>query len=107
MSLEKGAGPRDDEGNPHKGFVEAATFAGEAVIAEHFAVVARENDDGVFALARVLECIEHATDVFVYEGDHAVVRRFVELFAVPGWIAFLVSKKAFESRLCLQVVFAK
>ncbi len=107
MSLAKGAGPRDDEGYPHKGFVEAAAFAGEAVIAEHFAVVTREDDDGVFALARALKSIEHAADVFVDKGDHAVVRRFVVLFAVTGWVAFFVSKKAFESRLCLQIVFAK
>ena len=107
MALEKGAGPRDDERNPHEGFVEAATFAGEAVVAEHFTVVACEDDDGVFALARALKCIEHATDIFVDEGDHAVVRRFVVLFAVAGRIAFLVSKKAFESRLCLQIAFAK
>ena len=107
MALEKGAGPGDDEGNPHEGFVEAATFAGEAVIAEHFAVVAREDDHGVFALARALKCIEHAADVFVDEGDHAVVRRFVVLFAVAGRVAFLPCEKAFESRLCLQVAFAK
>ena len=69
MALEKGAGPRDDEGNPHEGFVEAAPFAGEAVIAEHFAVVAREDDHGVCALARAFKGVEHAADVFVDEGD--------------------------------------
>ena len=107
MTLQKSAGPRDNEGNPHEGFVEAATFAGEAVIAEHFTVVAREDDDGVFALTRALKCIEHATDVFVDEGDHAVVRRFVVLFAVAGWVASLPCKKAFESRMDLQVAFTK
>ncbi len=70
-------------------------------------MVAGEDDHGIFALTRALKCAEHATDVFVDEGDHAVVRCFVVLFAFAGRVASLPSKKAFESRVGLQVAFTK
>jgi hypothetical protein len=44
-----------------------------AVSALHVAVVAREHDDGVFALTRAVERVEDAPDAVVDQFDHPVV----------------------------------
>ena len=47
----------DDHGHPGTGVVHVRAFDGEAVIAEHVAVVAGKYDDGVVRKIRVVECL--------------------------------------------------
>ena len=47
----------------------------DAVVAQHLAVVAHENDDGVFQLTGFLKGGDHAADVFVDEFNHRVIGR--------------------------------
>src|SRR4051812_30511329 len=51
----------------------AAAFLDETVVAEGLAMVTRENDDGVVALAGLVEDGEDAGDLVVDELDHGVV----------------------------------
>ena len=67
------AGYADDQGHPGAGVVHVRAFDGEAVVAEHVAVVAGEYDDGVIRKMRVVECLQDAPDLFVDEGDGGVV----------------------------------
>jgi len=77
------AGPGDHEGDADHAFHEAAAFEDEAVIAEGFAVVAGEDDDGVFALAGVVEEVEEVTEFFVEELDGGVVGG-LDFLILPG-----------------------
>ena len=63
----------DDHGHPGAGVVHVRAFDGETVVAEHVAVVAGKDDDGVVRKIRVVECLQDAPDLFVYEGDGCVV----------------------------------
>ncbi len=63
----------DDHGHPGAGVVHVRAFEGEAVVAEHVAVVAGKDDDGIVRKIRVVECLQDAPDLFVYEGDGCVV----------------------------------
>jgi len=40
------------------------------MVAQHLAVVAGEDDDGVFSLPGFFQCIEQATDILVDQLDH-------------------------------------
>ena len=63
----------DDHGHPGAGVVHVRAFDGEAVIAEHVAVVAGKDDDGVVRKICIVECLQDAPDLFVDEGDGRVV----------------------------------
>ena len=63
----------DDHGHPGAGIVHVCAFDGEAVIAEHVAVVAGKDDDGVVRKICIVECLQDAPDLFVDEGDGRVV----------------------------------
>ncbi len=63
----------DDHGYAGAGVVHVRAFDGEAVVAEHVAVVAGKDDDGVVRKVRVVECLQDAPDLFVDEGDGSVV----------------------------------
>ena len=63
----------DDHGHAGAGVVHVRAFDGEAVVAEHVAVVAGKDDDGVVRKVRVVECLQDAPDLFVDEGDGCVV----------------------------------
>ncbi len=63
----------DDHGHAGAGVVHVRTFDGEAVVAEHVAVVAGKDDDGVVRKICVVECLQDAPDLFVDEGDGCVV----------------------------------
>ncbi len=63
----------DDHGHPGAGIVHVCAFDGEAVVAEHVAVVAGKDDDGVVRKICVVECLQDAPDLFVDEGDGRVV----------------------------------
>ena len=55
--------------------VEPAELVQQAVVAEHLAVIAREDDERVVRLPGLVEPIEQASDVVVDLGEHPVVRR--------------------------------
>ena len=63
----------DNHGHSGAGVVHVRAFDGEAVVAEHVAVVAGKDDDGVVRKVRVVECLQDAPDLFVDEGDGSVV----------------------------------
>ena len=63
----------DDHGHAGAGVVHVRAFDGEAVVAEHVAVVTGKDDDGVVRKVRVVECLQDAPDLFVDEGDGCVV----------------------------------
>ena len=63
----------DDHGHAGAGVVHVRAFDGEAVVAEHVAVVAGKDDDGVVRKVRVVECLQDAPNLFVDEGDGRVV----------------------------------
>ena len=63
----------DDHGHPCAGVVHVRAFDGEAVVAEHVAVVAGKDDDGVVRKICIVECLQDAPDLFVDEGDGRVV----------------------------------
>ncbi len=63
----------DDHGHPGAGVVHVRAFDGEAVVAEHVAVVAGKDDDGVVRKICIVECLQDAPDLFVDEGDGRVV----------------------------------
>ena len=105
--LEDVAWPGDDEGNAHKGFVEATVFAGKSVVSECFTVVTHENDHGIFALAGLFERFNHSVDVVIDERDHAIIRSDVVLFFFTGRIAFFIVEVTFEVFLYFQIAFSK
>ena len=51
------AGYADDHGHAGAGVVHVRAFDGEAMVAEHIAVVAGKDDDGVVRKVRVVECL--------------------------------------------------
>ena len=63
----------DDHGHPGAGVVHVRAFDGEAVIAEHVAVVAGKDDDGVVRKICIVKCLQDAPDLFVDESDSSVV----------------------------------
>ncbi len=63
----------DDHRHAGAGVVHVRAFDGEAMVAEHIAVVAGKDDDGVVRKVRVVECLQDAPDLFVDEGDGSVV----------------------------------
>ena len=66
-------GPGNGERDADGAFVETAAFKDQAVIAEHLAVIAHEDDDRVLALASLVEVVEDAAELLVDELDHGVV----------------------------------
>src|ERR1035437_3706411 len=66
-------GVGDDERDVDGGGVEVGAFEVDAVVAEHFAVVGHEDDDGVVELVGLLEGVDHATDLDVDEVAHGPV----------------------------------
>ena len=63
----------DDHGHSGAGVVHVRAFDGEAVVAEHVAVVAGKDDDGVVRKICIVECLQDAPDLFVDEGDGGMV----------------------------------
>ena len=65
------------------GLVEMRPLQVDAVVAQHLAVVAHENDDGVFQLTGFLKAAIMRVDIFVDEFNHRVIgRRDLTLVAV-------------------------
>ena len=67
------ARPADDEGDSHQPFVKATAFEKKAVVSEHFAVIAGEDDDGVIALPGFFKRVQETADIVVDQLDHGVV----------------------------------
>lgn len=65
-------GSRDDEGNVGGDFV-GGMLAPFAVVAEVVAVVAPEDDDGVFGEAGFIECVDKVTDLRVHVADRGAI----------------------------------
>lgn len=63
----------DDHGHSGAGVVHVRAFDGEAVVAEHVAVVAGKDDNGVVRKICIVECLQDAPDLFIDEGDGRVV----------------------------------
>ena len=70
------AGPGDHERYPDERIVETAALEDQAVVAEHFAVIAGEDDDGVVAEVVCLQEIEKPAELLVDQFDHGVVGGF-------------------------------
>lgn len=71
--LRQMARPTDDAGNAEGLLVGVKFFPPETVVAEKFAVVGGEDDEGVLQFAGGFESVEDAADMMVHEADHAVV----------------------------------
>ena len=68
-------GPLHDQRYMHSSLIEMRSLQVDAVVAQHLAVVAHENDDGVFQLTGFLQSSDHAANIFVDEFNHRVIGR--------------------------------
>ena len=84
------AGPAHQQGDARDRIVPGVALAVAQMFAEPFAVVGREDDDGIVRNAESVEPVEDAADVVIDLGYHGVI-------AVAGGAQFVVGKVLWAS----------
>ena len=94
QTLPEAARPGDDQRHPHRPLVEAAALGGQAMIAEHLAMIGHEDHHGVVALAGARKRLQHPPHLLVDQLDHAVVGRLLPPLPVSRRPGVLLEKRA-------------